>query len=289
MADLLKTICYLAKLSKTPTILEDEITNNRINSVGVPLEKYIGKLFSNALELDDVNEINRRFNNTIAYKGTKNNPPDFILRNGDAIEVKKTEGNPGALQLNSSYPKAKLLKNDSRITQKARECEQWNEKDMIYAIGRIPKKNKTLESLWLIYGDCFAAENKFYGDLFERVQEEIKSGVQGVSDTKELGKLKNVDILKRTDLRIRGMWSVMHPEKIFKEIIQSMIDEEDEKPIFEMKCIMKISKYKSFPENSIQEIERLNKEKIVEINDITIPDPNKTDKEMDAKFIYFSL
>jgi hypothetical protein len=52
---------------------------------------------------------------------------------------------------------------------------------------------------------------------------------------------------------------------------------------------MKISKYKSFPENSIQEIERLNKEKIVEINDITIPDPNKTDKEMDAKFIYFSL
>ena len=40
-----------------------------------------------------------------SYLGNQNNPPDLIIRNGDAFEVKKIETNEGSIVLNSSFSK----------------------------------------------------------------------------------------------------------------------------------------------------------------------------------------
>ena len=42
------------------------------------------------------------------------------------------------------------------ITKDCRNCEDWQEKDIIYTIGIF--KAKKLNLLWMIYGDCYAAK-----------------------------------------------------------------------------------------------------------------------------------
>ncbi len=81
---------------------------------------------------------------------------------------------------------------------------------MLYAIGYVNQSH--LKSLWLVYGDCFCADKSTY----ERIKNTISSGITTIpdvefTDTKELGKVKKVDPLGITDLRIRGMWHIDNP------------------------------------------------------------------------------
>ena len=81
--------------------------SNRMNNMGEGLEDYIKSAFS-----DTLNETNKakkieKISKTFSYTGNKNNPPDMMLRGGDAIEVKKKESSSSSLQLNSSHPKSK--------------------------------------------------------------------------------------------------------------------------------------------------------------------------------------
>lgn len=62
---------------------------NRANSMGEALEEYVKDLFA-----DTINEIDPRRRKTkqaevFSYLGNQNNPPDFMIDGGDAIEVKK--------------------------------------------------------------------------------------------------------------------------------------------------------------------------------------------------------
>lgn len=41
----------------------------------------------------------------LSHQGNKNHPPNFIIRGGDAIEVKKIESKNRNIALNSSFPK----------------------------------------------------------------------------------------------------------------------------------------------------------------------------------------
>ena len=106
-------------------------------------------------------EKNKIFSQNFSYIGNQNNPPDLIIRNGDAIEIKKIENLNSAIALNSSYPKAKLHADSPMITKSCRECEDWREKDILYVIGVVAKEN-ILKSLWFVYGDCYAAEKEIY-------------------------------------------------------------------------------------------------------------------------------
>src|SRR5690606_27543800 len=147
-----------------------------------------------------------------SYLGNSNNPPDFIIRHGAAVEVKKIEGkNPNGIALNSSYPKDYLHHDDIRIKKECRDCEDefggWKRKDMIYAIGNV--KNDKIHSLWFVYGNCYSADRSTY----ERIAEKIKDGVSSIpgvdfGETKELGRVNRVDPLGITYLRIRGMWGI---------------------------------------------------------------------------------
>lgn len=82
--------------------------SNRINNAGNGLEEYVKDLFSNTFNHNSDERLIKQ-SEVFSYLGNAKNPPDAMLRDGDAIEVKKIESD-SPLQLNSSYPKHKFKK-----------------------------------------------------------------------------------------------------------------------------------------------------------------------------------
>ncbi len=259
--------------------------NNRANNMGDGLEAFIKDIFASTI--NENNEANRlaTFEQTYSYSGNKNNPPDLILQNSDAIEIKKLESYNTAIALNSSYPKAKLFSDSSMITSACRNCEEnWTVKDMLYVIGNVPKNTNSLKSLWLVYGDCFCADKEVY----ERIKDTISSGITSIPDvefteTNELGKVKKVDPLGITDLRIRGMWHIENPAKIFNYVYQY-----DETKSFQLICLMKNEKYELLPLEDRQIIESLDNPN-VSVSDVRIRNPNNPVQLMDGKLLVFKV
>jgi hypothetical protein len=235
--------------------------NNKINAVGDALEYFVKDAFANTINEPDFSNKLEKYEELFSFMGNPNHPPDFMIRNGDAIEVKKqkvkkTQISSAQIALNSSYPKSKLFSNDPQITSACRKCEKWTEKDIVYAIGITSNDNKKeiLKRLWLIYGDCYAASNKYY----EQIRVQIATGIKEIpnvdfSETTELGKVKKVDPLGITDLRIRGMWNINNPAKVFDYINTGY----DRQTTFQIIAIMKESKYSSFPDDSRTMIESI--------------------------------
>ena len=139
--------------------------NNRANNMGEGLEAFIKDSFAYTFDEPDKNKRNLKYKEVFSFQGSKRNPPDLMLRNGPAIEVKKIESLTTELQLNSSHPKQTLKSDSSFITKKCVECEEWTEKEFIYVIGHIPKKTNRLSSLWFVYGDIYSASEETYLSL----------------------------------------------------------------------------------------------------------------------------
>jgi len=256
--------------------------NNRANNMGEGLEHYIQSAFANIFS--DANPMAKliKFEEIFSYQGNKNNPPDLILKNGDAIEIKKLEGKKSAIALNSSYPKDKLYANSTMITKACRECEAWTQKDMLYAIGHIPKATKNLKSLWLVYGDCFCADKETY----ERIKDTISNGITSIENveftaTNEIGKVKKIDPLGITDLRIRGMWHIENPNKIFDYLY-----EYDESKDFQLMALMRKEKYNSMPKNDREIIENMES---VEVREVKIKNPNNPVWLIDGVLLSFGV
>lgn len=198
--------------------------HNRANSMGDALEYFIKDLFCSSLNKENFNDRDVIYSKYLSYLGNSNNPPDFIIKKSSAVEVKKVENlSFGNIALNSSYPKDYLYSTSTLISQACKNCEDefggWDKKDMIYAIGNVIK-NK-LRVLWLVDGACYSADDSVYRKIKTTIQYGINS-IPGVefADTKELGKVKKIDPLGVTDLRIRGMWSIKHPNKVFDYLIE---------------------------------------------------------------------
>lgn len=261
---------------------EYSISHNRANSMGEALEEYIKDIFSGTLFENDKNKRLEIISEVFSYLGNTNNPPDSILRGGDAIEVKKIENKSSSLALNSSYPKAKLYSNSSMITDACRNCEEWEEKDIIYTIGTC-EKNK-LTSLIFVYGEDYAAENKIY----ENVKNKIKFGIETInglefSETNEIGRVNRVDPLGITYFRIRGMWGIENPIKVFDYIY-----ERDNTKQFNFMALINDDKYNSFFNR--EELENLEKEnKYLEIRNVEIKNPNNPAQLRSAKLITFKI
>ncbi|KXA17737.1 NgoPII family restriction endonuclease [Fusobacterium nucleatum] len=261
---------------------EYSISHNRANSMGEALEEYVKDIFSGTLFETDKNKRMEIISEVFSYLGNTNNPPDSILRDGDAIEVKKIENKSSSLALNSSYPKAKLYSNSSMITDACRNCEEWKEKDIIYAIGTC-EKNK-LTSLIFVYGEDYAAENKIY----ENVKNKIKFGIETInglefSETNEIGRVNRVDPLGITYFRIRGMWGIENPIKVFDYIY-----ERDNTKQFNFMALINDDKYNSFFNR--EELENLEKEnKYLEIRNVKIKNPNNPAQLRSAKLITFKI
>ena len=63
---------------------------NRANNAGDALEEYVKDLFADSFRLTD-RERMERMSEVFSYFGNSSNPPDAMLRGGDAIEIKKIE------------------------------------------------------------------------------------------------------------------------------------------------------------------------------------------------------
>src|SRR3989339_1655004 len=168
----------IANLVKNPitNLVSHYRSSNRINNMGDALEFYIKDLFCNSLNENDLERKNEIYSRYFSYIGNQNNPPDIIIKNGDAIEVKKIESKNSGLALNSSYPKVKLFSNSSMITQACKSCENWIEKDLIYAVGVV--NDNHLKSLCFVYGVDYAAS----ASIYERIKSAISSGIITIPD-----------------------------------------------------------------------------------------------------------
>jgi hypothetical protein len=257
----------------------------RINAVGEQLEFYIKDAIANSLNLPH-NKKEDSYSKVFSYLGNQNNPPDMIIKNGDAFEIKKIESPTSSLALNSSPPKDRLLSNDKRITNACRNCEanKWETKDLFYVVGHI--RGGKIKYLFFIQGTCYAADHSVYDKVHDPIKKEVDSVIDSLGlekgETVEIGKVKRVDPLGITELRIRGMWQIQNPLIVYKDLCKI-----EDKEKFHLFALMKKDKYDLFPEKDRKQLESISNVNFA-INDIKIKSPNNPAKLLDAKLIKFS-
>lgn len=255
---------------------------NRANNMGNALESYIKDAFADAFHINNESSRLEVYNNKFSWLGSQNNPPDIMIRGGDAIEVKKTQSSSGSrLALNSSYPKANLIHTNPMITKECRSCEDWITKDLIYCVGHT--SDIKLKSLWMVYGSIYAAKQETY----ERIKRTITEGIKEIqdvvfSDTKELSRINQVDPLGITNLRVRGMWDIENPRKVFSYLQVPTYND------FELICLIPKEKYNSFPETSREKMAQI-KDNNFTLEDRKVKDPNNPANLLDCKLIRFYI
>lgn len=281
-ANVLKAIINLNKIRKNE-ISDMYLSKISINNIGVGLEYYIKDLFCGTYDIENVSEKDKEYSKYLSYLGNQNHPPDFIIENFDAIEVKKIGSQGSRIALNSSYPKHKLYKEDPRITNACRACEstEWHQKDIIYVIG-VVKQNK-LKLLWFIYGDCYAASKEIYKKIYDNIKSAVHTEGYEFTETNELGKIKRMDPLGITDLRIRGMWHIDNPLKVY-DYLDVDYNKENDLTVY---TIMKKEKYNSLPEKDQNDIEMLanQSDNPINIENVEIKDPDNPANYLKAKLI----
>lgn len=278
--NIVNAIINLVKHS-TLVLAEQSGGNNRANDMGTALEEYIKNLFSDSFELS-ANDRLERWEEVFSYLGNNSNPPDIMLKNGDAIEVKKIQSKGSSLALNSSYPKHTLKADNPLINSACKEAEVWDEKDMIYTIGVV--NSGKLNSLCMVYGTEYCASDEVYSNIRNRIKESVINtpGVES-EETKELGHINKVDPLGITYLRVRGMWGIENPTKVFNYVYTP-----NDRTEFNFMCIINDAKWNSF-ENKEELVKLSEANNSLCISDIKVKDPDNPAKLRAAKLITFYI
>ncbi len=262
--------------------LKDYATKShiRINAVGEQLEFFVKDSIAGSFNIEKEKK-DEKYSKVFSWLGNQNHPPDIIIKNSDAFEIKKIENQKSSLALNSSPPKNKLLASDVRITKDCRECEggEWKEKELFYVIGHT--KSSKLRYIFFIQGTCYAASHAVYNKVHDPIKKEVDSVLDSLElekgKTIEIGKVKRVDPLGITELRIRGMWQIQNPLKVYEDFC-SISDKEK----FHLFALLRKEKYDSFPKEDIEELENHPE---IEVKGIKIKDPNNPAKLIEAKLI----
>lgn len=171
-------------------------SQNRANSAADALEEYVKDLFADSFGLEQSERI-QKHNQVFSYLGNSNNPPNIMLKNGDAIEVKNIKSYNCALSLNSSYPKHKLNANHAMVSAACRAAEDWTEKDIIYTVGVVNKGN--LIYLCMVYGENYFPHEQFYQLPLDPLG--ISTIKHAVLDFKN--PIQNFDYIYRPDIKKR--------------------------------------------------------------------------------------
>lgn len=261
------------------------VGRNRANHMGDALEYFVKDAFCNTFNIEDLETKSETYLQYFSYLGNSNNPPDFIIRNGEAVEVKKTETKSPDLQLNSSYPKNKLYYDDSRITNSCRESDggTWTERTIIYSMGYI--KNNLLKELFFVDGECYAANREVYENVLYRA----KKGIEYIFDeselyeTKEIGRINKTDALGSAYLRVRPMWILKHPRKVFEKYLNI-----NEQAKLNVVTILPKEKYLDY--SNLEEFEQIVAQNdCINLSYVNIPNPNNPDEEKEVVIIHISL
>ncbi|MCF2220144.1 NgoPII family restriction endonuclease [Chryseobacterium sp. PS-8] len=280
MTNILEAIVNIAQ-NPIYTIRSLYSARNRVNNIGEALETFVKDAFVNTIQNEDELEKMRRYSEEFSWLGNQNHPPDIMIKGGDAIEVKKTQTANSDLALNSSYPKSTVQSISKLITQSCRTCEDWTEKDLIYCIGHTT--DDSIKSLWMVYGNIYAANHEIYQIIKQKITEGINEipNVE-LAETNELGRVNRVDPLGITNLRIRGMWQIQNPRRVFNYLYTPSSN------IFELVAIIPTAKYESFPSESKTKVETLGNPNLT-IKNVQVKDPNNPANLIDAKLIVFKL
>lgn len=265
-------------LDKYADIKKKETDKNRAKAMGSELEAYTKDIFADAYTNDDLSKKVKIYNKKLSYLGGKKNPPDFIIKKGAAVEVKKVEAY-SELQLNSSYPKKVLKSTSDKITEECKKCESgWKQKDMVYVIGNQKKDTKFVKSIWIIDAKCYIADEERYSKLFDIVKDRIK-GIEDFKETKtkELARIGGIDTLDITKLRVRPMWTLEHPSKVFKSHIEN-----DDTEKFRAYALICKDTFNSYPETDREELKNLIEDKKIISEEIKVKDPDDLNKKLDT-------
>jgi hypothetical protein len=258
----------------------------RINAAGEALEFFVKDAFCNSFTRpkQEKEELHR---NSFSWLGNQNFPPDLIIRSGDAFEIKKIESlRPSTIALNSSHPKDKLYHDELRITDACKKCDggKWENKDLFYVVGCT--QNGRIRYLFFIQGTCYAAERNVYERIEKRIKQGVEdcirlNGIEGGSETVELGRINRVDPLGITNLRIRGMWMIENPIRVFEYIHHYNPNQE-----FSLIALMKKEKFETYPQEDRAAISK-NHSNIIS-KQVKLKDPNNPAELLDAQLITVS-
>ena len=258
---------------------EDE--KNRIQKQGAGLEIFIKDSFC-GIPVGSIPKEKRIKNYLKEFSDTghANNPPDAMIIGGDAMEIKKHEGfSESNIALNSSPPRTILTDEDRNITNQTQNCEQrpWK-RDYLYIIGN--QKSSKLRRIMLCYGNCFVAFDNIYRDFFDKIKKSISEGDIGGAkfrDSKEFGRISEIDPQDFTKLRIRSMFELKNPNDIFKNEIGWQGDED-----LVISAIMQKKKFDSFPEKDRDSLEDF------KITNFKGKNPDSPKEEIDLVLIRYS-
>lgn len=255
---------------------------NRANSSGDALEEYVKDLFANSFNTHGADRLDI-LSKTFSYLGNNNNPPDAMLRNGDMIEIKKIESENASLALNSSYPKQFVTCDDRMISNACKSAETWSIKDIIYTVGVVDKSN-TLKHLCMVYGRDYCASHDCYGKIKNRIKDGVES-IPGIefTESKELGHVNKIDPLGITYLRVRGMWGIENPWKVFNYVYSRNASSK-----FNFMCIINDLKWNEF-DNKNELICLSDSNHNLIIKDIQIKNPDNPAILNKAKLITYEI
>ena len=257
------------------------VGNNRANSMGAALENYTKNLFADTFDCSETERF-ERWAKIFSYIGNNNNPPDFMLKCGDAVEVKKIESNDAALALNSSCPKHTLKSSSTLISSACRDAENWSQKDMLYVVGVVASGK--IKHLCMIYGRDYCAS----AECYERIRQKIKDGVETINGvefapTRELGRVNRVDPLGITYFRIRGMWHIENPWRVFDYVYRRNFQ-----AAFNFVCIINREKWLTL--NNREELVALQDNRpALKVLEVKIKNPDNPAKLLDAKLIHYEI
>lgn len=261
-----------------------EYATSQINTPRKQLEYYLKDAISGSFKSAKEKKATDRYSGVFSYLGNKTHPPDMILKGGDALVLKTSKTYRASLTLSNSPPKDRLNWNDPWIFRNCRTIDrgQWNSKDIFYVNGWIEKGK--IKYLYFVQGRCYASEesvyNKKIADLKKNIENYLVSEGLEANTTIGLGKASNIDPLGITNLRIKGIWKIQNPLKVFSDIFSY-----DKKKDFTLIMLMLKNKFDSFPENDIDVVM---KDKQIKVSDVKIKNPNNPEKKIRAKLITIS-
>ena len=256
-------------------------SRNRANDAGTALEEYVKDLFAGTFRMREEDRL-EKLQKVFSYLGNNSNPPDAMLRGGDAIEVKKIETLDSPLALNSSYPKHTIRSDSPMISEACRTAEDWVEKDILYVVGSV--RNNILKHLVMVYGLDYCASESCYLRLKSHIAQGVNS-IEGVefAETREIGRVNRVDPLGITYLRIRGMWGIENPWNVFRYIYQR-----DMRQKLNFMCLINDIKWSRLP-GTERVIELARRNSRLKVSDVKIKDPDNPARLNSAKLIQFSV
>ncbi|HCZ45396.1 restriction endonuclease [Brochothrix thermosphacta] len=251
--------------------------DNTANAAGDSLEYFIKDMFcTGASQYQYDYEKEKIYDQYLSWKGNSSNFPDFIIHGGVGVEPKKLNNlSYSNIALNSSYPKSYIYPNTQNIPAKINE-PAWKSKEIIYVVGNLNTTNNKLNTLWFVYGNTMIADSEIYLNLITDIRNSIKRTDATLKESKELARAIGIDPLKHSNLRVRGMYELKHPQQIFTSYI-TMEKDINKTYIYvvilkkDFDCIIDKPDFSMFFE----------KKQLIK-NDILIPNPNGKDDLLEA-------